>query len=274
MMRAALFPIVLMFSALVVSAQESDRVEALYQALGLPDILSIMQREGLNYGEDLAGNLFESDPGPSWQTRVMDVYRLERLETLFRDAFAEVLGGEDVAAMLEFFESELGQRIVGLELSAREALLAPSVEEMAEQAWNELESSEAPRAEILQRFAATNDLIEYNVVGAMNSNFAFYKGLEEGGAFQRRFEEAEMLADVWSQEGKIRAETEDWLFGYLALAYQPLTDDEIEAYVAFSETTAGQALNRAIFEAFDVMYVSVSRALGEAAAGLIGGQEL
>jgi hypothetical protein len=93
---------------------------------------------------------------------------------------------------------------------------------------------------MLRRFAEANDLIESNVAGALNANLAFLKAMAEAGGGGTVGGDAEaMLAEVWGQEAAVRAETEAWLFPFLALAYQPLSDSDLEAYVAFSETPEG-----------------------------------
>jgi hypothetical protein len=61
---------------------------------------------------------------------------------------------------------------------------------------------------------------------------------------------------------------------YLAMAYQPLSDADLEAYIAFSRTPEGQVLNRALFAAFDALFNALSRDLGLAAARLMAGQDL
>ncbi len=48
----------------------------------------------------------------------------------------------------------------------------------------------------------------------------------------------------------------------MLLAYRPLSEPELEAYIVFSETDAGQALNGALFDGFDAMYLFISHALG------------
>ena len=108
----------------------------------------------------------------------------------------------------------------------------------------------------------------------LNSNVAFYRGMSEGGAFPATLTEQEMLRDVWGQEADIREETETWLYSYLALAYEPLAPEDLDAYIAFSRTEAGGVLNRALFTAFDGMFAEISFALGRGAAQFIGGQEL
>jgi hypothetical protein len=99
--------------------------------------------------------------------------------------------------------------------------------------------------------------------------------MSDGGAFDdAQMTEAEMLADVWSQEPDIRAETEGWLYPFLALAYEPLSDADIEAYLAFSESQAGQAMNAALFAAFDKVFSDISRDLGRAVAEMLSGRDI
>ena len=58
------------------------------------------------------------------------------------------------------------------------------------------------------------------------------------------------------------------------MAYQPLADEDLEAYIAFSETDAGKQMNSALFEAFDGLFVDVSRDLGRASSRFMLRQEL
>jgi hypothetical protein len=108
----------------------------------------------------------------------------------------------------------------------------------------------------------------------LNASLAFYQGMAEVAAFQEAMPEDQMLADVWAQEPEVRAETVDWLFPYLALAYKPLSDADLAVYQDFSGSPAGQAVNAALFAAFDAVFVAVSLDLGRAAAKQMQGQEL
>ena len=128
--------------------------------------------------------------------------------------------------------------------------------------------------DLVTQFIDANDLIETNVVGAMNSNYAFYQGLLAGGAFPYELTEEQVLADVWGQEPEIRQNTTEWLYSFFILAYQPLPQEDLETYIAFSETEAGAALNDALFAAFDGMFEDISQALGLAASRYMGGQDL
>jgi hypothetical protein len=83
-----------------------------------------------------------------------------------------------------------------------------------------------------------------------------------------------MLAEVAAQEAQIRKDNIDWLFPYIATAYQPLSDAEFASYIAFSETTAGRRANQAVFAAFDAVFAAVSAELGHAAGRLMVGQDI
>ena len=137
-----------------------------------------------------------------------------------------------------------------------------------------MEAEGDARLAAIDRFIAINDLIEFNVAGGLNSHYAFYSALSEAGAFDRALTEEEILADVWSQEEMLREDNGHWLRSYLVLAYDPLTDAELDAYIAFSGSDAGQRLNRVLFATFDAMFVDISRAVGVAAARHLRGEEL
>lgn len=268
-----LFLLVLM--ALPLRVQASD-VAALGVALRLDEVVSVIEAEGISYGKDLEADLFGGPVGARWQAMVGMIYDPATMRRRLDSALeAELAGRPDhINAMIAFFGSELGQRILSLEVSARRALLDETVEEASRIRVEDMMAEEAPRLAALRRFIDVNDLIESNVAGALNSNYAFYRGLADGGAFDDQMTDADIVSDVWGQEAEVRQETEDWLYPYLALAYQPLSDEDMAAYIAFSETDAGQVLNAALFAAFDQVFSAISRDLGLAAAQFIIGHDI
>lgn len=261
----------------LVQAETGDAaVIALSETMRIGEIIDIMREEGLAYGQTLEAEMFPGGGGPRWQGIVGMIYDGEKMRARFDAAFARELANapEDVGQIAAFFAAEPGARFLTLELEARRALLDESVEDAAKLAWEDMVAAGDPRVDLLRRFAETNDLIESNVMGALNANLAFYRGMAEAGAFGDDMTEDQMLADVWGQEADVRAETEDWLFPFLALAYQPLTDEELDTYVVFSETPAGQRMNAALFAAFDEVFTAISQDLGRAVAIQLQGQDI
>jgi hypothetical protein len=115
-------------------------------------------------------------------------------------------------------------------------------------------------------------LVERNVTGALNSNLMFYRGLADGGALEMTRDE--MLAEVWSQDDTLRAETRDWLGAFLLTAYRPLEPAELEAYITFYRSRPGQQLDTALFAAFNRMYEELSYLTGRAVARFMRSRKL
>ncbi|SFP62046.1 DUF2059 domain-containing protein [Tranquillimonas alkanivorans] len=274
-MRAAVLTVCLSAAmAAPATAQEPYEIEALYEALRIPDVLAIMREEGLEYGDELEAELFPRKGGAAWEALVSNLYGVDAMDELVTQVFTDEMQGTDVAPLVEFFASERGRQIVELELEARRALLDESVDEAARETYADMRAQDAPRLALIERFVEVNELVESNVVGALNSNYAFLTGLMDGDALPGGMTEDQVLADVWSQEPEIRDETEEWVFSYLTMAYEPLEDADLRAYIDISETEEGQEMNRALFTAFDEMYSKISGALGAGAARFMAGEDI
>lgn len=260
----------------VQTAPVDQTITTLARTMLMPEIIGVMREEGLKYGQTLEDDMFPGRGKDRWAAIVSVIYDQTRME----DGFVTALAGEfaEDSGMLPqisaFFVSAQGQQALTLEIEARRALLDPDVEEAAKVAWDEMVAAAEPRVALLKRFAEANDLIESNVMGALNANLAFYQGLAEAGALPEDMTESQMLSDVWGQEPQVRAETEDWLFPFLALAYRPMSDADLEAYIAFSETPAGQKINAALFVAFDQVFTRISHDLGSAVARQMQGEDI
>lgn len=258
------------------AAPLAQSVLDLSAALNMAEVMAVLREEGIAGSADLAADLPNGPRDPVWAGAVLQIYDVAQMEAVFNRAFAAQLEAEPeaVAAATAFFRSEIGQRVLGLELAARRALMDEAVEAAAAEAHRDLAVQNPKRQALLDRFVAANDLVESNVMGALNANLAFLRGLAEGGGEDFVLPEADMLAQVWSAEPEVRAEMTDWLFPFLMLAYQPLTDAELTAYVEFSETPAGQRVNAAMFQAFDAVFNGISRDLGRAYGQALQGNDI
>jgi|UPI00067C5AD7 hypothetical protein len=256
--------------------QAGPSVSALIKVLKIDDVIAVMQQEGLKYGKDMEAELFPEAGGATWTQGVALIYDGATMRARFEAAFSNQFAGAEaeLPAIEGFFKTDLGQQILTLEVEARRSLMDEAVEDAAKARVEDMRAEEAPRMGALEAFSDANDLIEMNVMGAMNSNLAFLQGMGEVGALSEDMTQEDMLADVWGQEPDIRNETEGWIFPYLALAYGPLSDADFAAYLAFCETAAGQKLNAALFGAFDEVFSAISRDLGRAAARQMMGEDI
>lgn len=259
--------------ALPAVAQDSD-ADVLFELLMLPDIIDIMRQEGMDYGDTIGQDLFAGEPSAEWAATVGKIYDYDVMVDVVRGDFGVSLMDVDLSPMIAFFGSDQGQSIIELEVSARRALLDDAVEEASKEAAAIAQAEMNPRYLLVSEFVEINNLIETNVAGALNSNLAFYSGLVDGRAFGGALTEEQILTDVWSQEADIRDSTSEWIYSFLYMAYAPLEDEDLHAYITFSETDAGAQINRAMFESFDRLFEGISRSLGRAAANEMTSQEL
>lgn len=273
-MRIILAASIAISSLTLPAAAQDAQIDTLYDALGLPEVVEIMREEGLAYGETLAETMLPGGGDPRWPDVLEQIYDTDTMNEELVGAMQEALAGEDVDAILDFYTSDLGVKIVGLEVSARRALLDPAIEEASKEAAALQRLDETPRAALAEAFIDANNLIESNVVGSLNSSYAFYMGLIDGGGMPAGVTADTAIADIWAQEPEVRKDTTDWVYSFVLMAYQPLSDDELQQVVAFSESEAGEELTDALFLAFDGLFEDVSRGLGLGLARFIATQEL
>jgi hypothetical protein len=246
------------------------------EVLQLAALFEVLRQEGLAYGAELETGMFPSGGGQGWDKAISDIYNIARLRAGFDRALEAGLAAhpDALAEITAFFASDLGSRILTLEIEARRAFLDEASEDAARVAADRRRAGRDPRARQIERFIAASDLLEQNVAGALTGNLAFMQGMNETGIYGTTLPQDEVMAQVWGQEAQIRSDTESWLHAYLGLAYAPLTEAELDAYIAFWETPAGKRLNSALFAAFDEVFTGVSEDLGRAAGQAMQGQDI
>lgn len=241
----------------------------------LTELFQVLREEGISHGKDLQVDMFPSGGGADWTAEVSDIYDAARLQAYFTESLQAALpeDPQTLEPMLAFFGSDLGQRILGHEIDARRAFLDTATEEAARVAADDAAAARDPKVAIIRRMIEASDLVEMNVASSLSGSLAFMTGMAETGAYGA-LPQDQLLSDVWGQEEQVRADTTTWLNAYLGLAYHPLTEAELESYVAFWESPAGQALNAALFTALDTVFREVSLDLGRAAGRAMQGRDI
>ena len=248
------------------------RITVLMDVLQVREVVEIFRAEGIIYAQELDVDFLDGQGGAFWAAQVRRIYDAQRISEQVRAALETGLSDAEVEAAIAFFGSPDGSRIIALENAARRAMGDPEIESAAREIYQDLAQAEDPQVDLVRAYIEVNDLLERNVSGAMSANYHFYMGLSEGGYDPRS--EAVILDDVWSQQEAIRTDTEDWLYGFLLMAYQPVAPDVLQGYVDYSASPPGQALNAALFAGFDAMYLDVSYGLGRALALSAKGDEI
>ncbi len=253
-------------------AASDEDLHALHDALRTDEMIRVLSEEGIADAEDLREGMFTDRGGSGWRRVVAAIYQPDAMIRRFREAFNDEMREADIAPLLIFYGSDVGQRLARQEVESRRAISADHIEEAARQTYSMLREDGDPRLKILDEFVALNDLVERNVAGAMTSNLAFYQGLSDGGGLV--MDDQLMLDTVWARESEIRQDTEGWVYAYLTLAYDHLSDDEFRTYTELSASEAGRALNRALFAGFYGAFQDISYELGRAASTFMASEEL
>ncbi|MEM9434190.1 MAG: hypothetical protein AAGA12_09725 [Pseudomonadota bacterium] len=270
-----LWAVGLLFLASAVAGWAQDRsalVERYYAALKMDDVFEVLRLEGLEAGEDITED-GEVQPSNSWTRRLEAIYSIEKMEATFYTGLIESGGLDGSLEAIEFFEGALGRRIIQIELDARIALHDEDIEADV-RGWVEaMRKADDDRLDLYDEFIAVNDLIDGNVMGALNSNLAFYQGMASNPNFDTGMPQAFMLSTVWEQEPEIRESVTDWSMNFSTLAYSVLSVEEMQEYIEISASEAGQRFNTALFGGFDYMFEQQSYELGQATAEFMMGDE-
>lgn len=260
----------------VAAPQRAAGQNDLSEALLLPELFAIMATEGRENADAVEDELLNGRGGTQWRTDVARTYDPDRLLAQFMQVLdAELADSPDVRAdVMDFAESDMGRRVLRLEIDARAALLDPDVSALAHDVLADLRAERAPRLEMVRERIAVNDLVELNVALGLNTSMSYFHGLMTEAPGGMSGPMTSLLGDVWEQEHAIRAETEDWIESYFLLAYQPLSDEALRSYIAFSASESGQKFNTAMFRAFDQVFGEVSLRLGSATGRALQHQDL
>ena len=236
-----------------------DLARRLAEVLRIAEVVDILRDEGLAYGDSMDRDMLGGTGGVYFRDQVAVIYRAEDMVAALTDAMAQHMTAQALRDSLTYFQSDTGQRVIGLEISARSAFGDPDVEAMAVDRLKAL-AEDDPARRMVADYVAANDLIERNVDGIQATDFSFYLGLVDSGAAER--DDDGYLAGLLEDRDALRAETGEWAMSFHLLAYHPLSAAEQQANIDFSRSAAGQQFNDALFEGFDAMYGEIFYRLG------------
>ena len=249
----------------------NEQAERLTRALHLDEVMMILGEEGLTQGHDLDATLLDGQGGAFFLDQISGLYDPDWMIDQIGQAFVTNMTDTQMEQAAIFFEGDLGQTIVSLENSARRAFSDEAVEDIARTAYRQVdEGSEEFR--LIAEYIQINDLIDRNVQNSLSSDYNFFRGVAAGQG--NPADDSTLLAELLAQQDDTREETEQWVYSFLLLAYQPLTQAQMRENIAFSRTDAGKALNTAIFDGFDTMYDTISYQLGQTVARALGASDL
>ncbi len=266
-MRVGVLFLVITLWATIGSA--SEKVDRLMDAIRLEQVIDILRSEGREQAKELNETLLGNSGGSYFSAQLDIIYDAEWMHDQISDVFQESLTEGQLDRAIVFYESDLGQTLVSLENSAREAIGDETILEMAKDSFL-TGNHDVSLYRLIDEYIEVNDLIAKNVHSAISADFQFFRGLNEDvGA-----DDQEILAQLLTEKDAITQDTETWLYSFLLMAYQPLEDGQMRENIAFSRTETGRAVNKAFFDSFDQMYDDIYYRLGQAVSHALTASEL
>lgn len=255
---------------------QTQPAASLTDALQMDKMIDVLVQEGLADATDIGAEFRSAGAQASWQGRIREIYAPDKMRAAVQLGLDSALAGQAEATTdaIRFFTAPAGRRTLQLETDTRLALMDKDTEAAAALRWQEMVESNHPRVAMLRQLAEVNDLIEINVAGAMNSTLAFYRGMALSGGPFADMTEAEMLDMVRASEPSTRTATEEWLFPYMAMAYAPLSDDDLRSVIRFAGSPSGRVLNAAMLGTFNTLFDDISRDLGMAYGQEMAGEDI
>ncbi len=261
-MRVVVCACLIWLSAVAGWATEAS-VSRLNDALRLDEVVAILRGEGIEYGQILNEDMLDGAGGSYFTDQLAVIYDAGTMTRRITQAMERHLSPGALAESVAFFESETGQRIIRLEISARIAIADEDVERMAVERFTTLPGDD-PQRRLIRDYVEANDLIRRNVDSTQASDFSFYRGLVDGKAVDR--DDEGYLAAMLEERDELMADTEEWAMSFHLMAYHPLSVDEQQANIDFSRSAAGQEFNDALFAGFDGLYEDIFYQLGRLVA--------
>ncbi|CUJ95541.1 hypothetical protein RUE5091_01552 [Ruegeria denitrificans] len=255
--------------AWAVPLQAEEKIERLMQALQLDAVITILRDEGNLLGQDLQQTFLDDNGGPVFLDQVDRIYDADKMRSQVKEVFEEALTESQMERAILFFESDLGQDIISLELSARVAMADETIEEMAQDAYEQGDRS-TELFRLVDEYIQVNNLIDENVQNSISADFNFFRGMTLGAGA----DDGELLAQLLEEKDSVTEDTRTWLYSFFLLAYKPLSDSQMRENIAFSRTETGRAINTALFESFDRMFDTIYYQLGLAVAQVLKGSDL
>lgn len=251
-----------------------DQIDALWTAMRMQEFVEVLSEEGRNDAQGFSQSLFPDSDGQAWENVIQTIYNPATMARNFKNALAEELATRDISGAIKFFQSDLGKRSIELEITARNAMLDPDIEGISRDNYYRMRDENDPALSLIRAYADANDLVDENVVGTMNGNYAFLKTLADEGQGPFADDPGAILNEIWSQEEEIRAETIEWVMSYYSFCYQPLSQDELRGLIEFSKGADAQRLNSALFSAFNTLFVTIAAELARESAQLMKSERL
>ncbi|MFP5508495.1 MAG: DUF2059 domain-containing protein [Alphaproteobacteria bacterium] len=230
-MAAVLAVAVLMIAP--VRAQGGDRLEAFLTVTGFDAALESI---ALSAGDaPLMLGRTPTEFGADWTRTVAEVFDQDVMHGMALEILDKALTDDLLAHAVEFYASDLGQRLVAVENAAHLSEDGDTPRAEGERIIADLLRQGAPRLAILQRMGPAIDPQDSAVRAVEEIQIRFLLSASAAGVVAMELDEATLRSLMEDQRATLQQEMREASLAQAAYVYRDFSDADLEAYVTALE---------------------------------------
>lgn len=176
-----------------------------------------------------------SEFGTDWTRTVEDVFDTEVMRGMALGILDRALSDDLMNHAVEFYASDLGQRLVAVENAAHMADDGETSREEGARIVADLVREGAPRLELLQRMGPAIDPTDNSVRAVEEIQIRFLLSASAAGVVPMELDEASLRIVMEEQRDTLRLAMREAGMAHAAYVYRGFDDAELEEYVAALE---------------------------------------
>ena len=230
----------------------------------LPETMRDAFLQGIAMGPDMA---IPEERLAALGERVAGFYAPADFRAAVEARLRQDMEADEVEEVLAWLESPLGRRVTAVE----EAAVGPDAYEKSQAYASALEEGSVPeeRVALLKKLDEAVNLTETSVEIGVHAQLAAALAANAVQPPEQRLEPQQVMAIVEGTRGMIEAMTREQVLLSLLYTYQDLSEAELQGYIGFATSPAGNTFNRLVSEAMSRTFVEKSGDLGEVLGELV-----
>lgn len=254
------------------AAAARDQVEAFLVTTGFDVALDSIALSAGNAPAMLG--MQADDFGADWTRIAAEVFDTEQMHATAVEILTQTLDEQDLALAVEFYASDLGQRLVEIENASHMEENREGKMTQGQEIFAGLVATNAPRVAILQRMNAAISSDESAVRAVEEIQVRFLMAAAAAGVIDLQLDEADLRAALEEGRDELRLELQVNGMAGAAYTYRDFSDDDLAAYAQALEHPQMRRVYELLNAVQHEIMASRFEALAARMADLHPGQEL
>lgn len=270
-MNALRIAAVLLVAALAPAVARAQTAEDLIRKSG-GDVSLASLPQSLKAGLDALraqGLPVDDNFASAWSDAADAIFKPEDIVAQVGRDLSGVFSGAEAREIAEFYDSELGRRVVAFESDGakfeKQAEITAFAKELTRDA-----GKYAARLALYQQLDDAAGLTKISVAIAMNMGVAIQTGMIASGKLPMALTFEDIKREAEKQRFAISQQVANALYQSMAYIYRDVSEADMLTYINFTKSPAGQKFLGAYFAALDVALTDASRAFGKRLAENFG----